>query len=176
MRATACRSRYLPSDARSRTGVPVIGGPQHRGAAIGSFASIASSAQSGIASMRFDYRGIGDSEGERRTLKTSIRYLRSDRCTPQWRRRSVFRPWGCVMALLGCAPVCPIDPESPAWCSRIPVHTEATQAKPTPPLPCAGWLNRRSGRSSSADSVAEWVRSFLKLYKRLCRGARYKTR
>ena len=57
-----------PSD----TGVLIlVGGPQYRAGSHRQFTLLARQlASEGIASMRFDYRGMGDSEGESRTFET----------------------------------------------------------------------------------------------------------
>jgi len=54
------------------TGVLIlVGGPQYRAGSHRQFALLARQlAEQGIAAMRFDYRGMGDSEGEARTFET----------------------------------------------------------------------------------------------------------
>ena len=57
----------LPAQPARRGVLVVVGGPQYRAGSHRQFALLARElAQQGIAAMRFDYRGMGDSEGEPR--------------------------------------------------------------------------------------------------------------
>lgn len=59
----------LPERAASRGVLVVVGGPQYRAGSHRQFTLLARSlAQQGIAVMRFDYRGMGDSQGETRAF------------------------------------------------------------------------------------------------------------
>ena len=63
---------HLPEREPARVGVVVIvGGPQYRVGSHRQFVLMARSlAQSGYAVLRFDYRGMGDSDGEMRTFES----------------------------------------------------------------------------------------------------------
>ena len=61
----------LPSDSGSRGVLVVVGGSQYRAGSHRQFTLLARAlAQDGIPVMRFDYRGMGDSEGETRSFDT----------------------------------------------------------------------------------------------------------
>lgn len=60
----------LPEKAQSRGVLIVVGGPQYRVGSHRQFTLLARSlAENGIPSMRFDYRGMGDSDGELRDFE-----------------------------------------------------------------------------------------------------------
>ena len=63
---------HVPEREPARIGVLVIvGGPQYRVGSHRQFVLMARSlAQSGYAVLRFDYRGMGDSDGEMRTFES----------------------------------------------------------------------------------------------------------
>ena len=68
----------LPQGACSRGVLIVVGGPQYRAGSHRQFTLLARSlAAQGIAAMRFDYRGMGDSEGEARSFDTVDEDLRA---------------------------------------------------------------------------------------------------
>jgi exosortase A-associated hydrolase 1 len=57
----------LPEDASSTGVLILVGGPQYRVGSHRQFTQLARGlAEQGVASLRFDYRGMGDSEGDRR--------------------------------------------------------------------------------------------------------------
>ena len=59
----------LPEQASARGVLMVVGGPQYRAGSHRQFVLLARSlASQGVAVMRFDYRGMGDSEGEPRSF------------------------------------------------------------------------------------------------------------
>ena len=61
----------LPVPAHARGVLIVVGGPQYRAGSHRQFTLLARSlAAQGIAAMRFDYRGMGDSEGEMRDFES----------------------------------------------------------------------------------------------------------
>ncbi len=71
-----CRGNWLvgvasiPQRPRGRGVLVVVGGPQYRAGSHRQFTLLARSlAAEGIATMRFDYRGMGDSDGEARTFE-----------------------------------------------------------------------------------------------------------
>jgi exosortase A-associated hydrolase 1 len=73
----ACNNSWLygiisvPQQALSRGVVIVVGGPQYRAGSHRQFTLLARQlAAQGIPAMRFDYRGMGDSEGEARTFES----------------------------------------------------------------------------------------------------------
>ena len=67
-----------PQEACSRAVLIVVGGPQYRVGSHRQFALLARSlAAQGIAALRFDYRGMGDSEGEARSFESVDADLRS---------------------------------------------------------------------------------------------------
>lgn len=73
----SCRGEHLygvasvPSQPGKRGVLIVVGGPQYRAGSHRQFTLLARSlAQQGIAAMRFDYRGMGDSEGDARTFES----------------------------------------------------------------------------------------------------------
>jgi exosortase A-associated hydrolase 1 len=79
-----CRDVHLygiasvPRQARPRGVLIVVGGPQYRAGSHRQFTLLARSlAAQGIAAMRFDYRGMGDSEGEARTFESVEEDLRA---------------------------------------------------------------------------------------------------
>ena len=60
----------LPEQAVARGVLIVVGGPQYRVGSHRQFTLLARHlAEHGIPVMRFDYRGMGDSEGDRRTFE-----------------------------------------------------------------------------------------------------------
>jgi exosortase A-associated hydrolase 1 len=60
----------VPAASCQRGVLVVVGGPQYRVGSHRQFALLARAlAQNGIAAMRFDYRGMGDSEGEARSFE-----------------------------------------------------------------------------------------------------------
>jgi len=60
----------LPQEPNSRGVLIVVGGPQYRAGSHRQFALLARYlAERGIPALRFDYRGMGDSEGEARTFE-----------------------------------------------------------------------------------------------------------
>lgn len=60
----------LPEHAASRAVLIVVGGPQYRAGSHRQFTLLARSlASDGIASLRFDYRGMGDSDGDARSFE-----------------------------------------------------------------------------------------------------------
>jgi exosortase A-associated hydrolase 1 len=60
----------IPAQACSRGVLVVVGGPQYRIGSHRQFALLARHlAENGIAAMRFDYRGMGDSDGEERDFE-----------------------------------------------------------------------------------------------------------
>lgn len=62
----------IPKDAGKRGILIIVGGPQYRAGSHRQFTLLARQfASNGIPSMRFDYRGMGDSEGEQREF-TSV--------------------------------------------------------------------------------------------------------
>ena len=68
----------LPHGACMRGVVIVVGGPQYRAGSHRQFTLLARSlAGQGIAALRFDYRGMGDSEGETRSFDTVDEDLRA---------------------------------------------------------------------------------------------------
>jgi exosortase A-associated hydrolase 1 len=68
----------LPSGACERGVLIVVGGPQYRAGSHRQFTLLARQlAQNGIAAMRFDYRGMGDSEGEARGFEAVDEDLRA---------------------------------------------------------------------------------------------------
>ncbi|WP_182915779.1 hydrolase 1, exosortase A system-associated [Massilia cavernae] len=61
----------LPEQAARRGVLIVVGGPQYRAGSHRQFTGLARAlAAEGIAAMRFDYRGMGDSEGDMRNFET----------------------------------------------------------------------------------------------------------
>ena len=61
----------VPDAPASRGVLIVVGGPQYRAGSHRQFTLLARDlAASGIASLRFDYRGMGDSSGEARTFES----------------------------------------------------------------------------------------------------------
>src|SRR5438067_4350076 len=61
----------VPAAAASRGVLIVVGGPQYRAGSHRQFTLLARDlAANGIASLRFDYRGMGDSSGEARTFES----------------------------------------------------------------------------------------------------------
>jgi len=68
----------LPAGACSRGVLIVVGGPQYRAGSHRQFTLLARHlAQEGIGAMRFDYRGMGDSEGEARSFEAVDADLRA---------------------------------------------------------------------------------------------------
>jgi exosortase A-associated hydrolase 1 len=68
----------LPQGACDRGVLIVVGGPQYRAGSHRQFTLLARSlAAQGIAALRFDYRGMGDSEGEARSFETVDEDLRA---------------------------------------------------------------------------------------------------
>jgi uncharacterized protein len=68
----------LPERPASRGVLIVVGGPQYRAGSHRQFTLLARElAASGIASLRFDYRGMGDSSGAARTFERSAEDIRS---------------------------------------------------------------------------------------------------
>ncbi len=68
----------LPPVAHKRGVLIVVGGPQYRAGSHRQFTLLARSlAEQGIAAMRFDYRGMGDSEGEMRDFENVEEDLRA---------------------------------------------------------------------------------------------------
>lgn len=68
--AWLCGVLSLPEQARSRGVLIVVGGPQYRAGSHRQFTLLARSlAAQGIPAMRFDYRGMGDSEGSIRNFE-----------------------------------------------------------------------------------------------------------
>src|SRR5689334_11218312 len=72
----ACRGEWLcgiaslPRQPAARGVLIVVGGPQYRAGSHRQFTLLARSlAAQGIASMRFDYRGMGDSDGAMRSFE-----------------------------------------------------------------------------------------------------------
>lgn len=60
----------LPENPAPRGVLIVVGGPQYRAGSHRQFTELARAlAQQGIAAMRFDYRGMGDSEGDKRDFE-----------------------------------------------------------------------------------------------------------
>lgn len=60
---------HLPTTPGTRAVLVVVGGPQYRAGSHRQFTLLARSlAMNGIAAMRFDYRGMGDSEGVERAF------------------------------------------------------------------------------------------------------------
>lgn len=68
----------VPAQASGRGVLIVVGGPQYRVGSHRQFALLARSlATQGIAAMRFDYRGMGDSDGEARSFESVNEDLRA---------------------------------------------------------------------------------------------------
>ncbi len=68
----------LPARAHKRGVLVVVGGPQYRAGSHRQFTLLARTlADQGIAAMRFDYRGMGDSEGEPRSFESIDADLRA---------------------------------------------------------------------------------------------------
>lgn len=66
-----------PRDPLSRGVLIVVGGPQYRVGSHRQFTLLARQlAESGIASLRFDYRGMGDGTGEARTFESVVTDIR----------------------------------------------------------------------------------------------------
>ena len=60
---------HLPETPGTRAVLVVVGGPQYRAGSHRQFTLLARSlAMNGVAAMRFDYRGMGDSEGAERAF------------------------------------------------------------------------------------------------------------
>ena len=67
----------LPDHSASQGVVIVVGGPQYRAGSHRQFTLLARDlARSGVASLRFDYRGMGDSGGAARTFERSAEDIR----------------------------------------------------------------------------------------------------
>ncbi|WP_426116175.1 hydrolase 1, exosortase A system-associated [Massilia sp. PWRC2] len=68
----------LPAEPATRAVLIVVGGPQYRAGSHRQFTLLARSlAADGIASLRFDYRGMGDSGGEARSFESVNEDLRA---------------------------------------------------------------------------------------------------
>lgn len=79
-----CEGEFLvgvlsaPHDAASRGVLILVGGPQYRAGSHRQFALLARDlAQANVASLRFDYRGMGDSGGQPRTFESVASDIRS---------------------------------------------------------------------------------------------------
>ncbi|WP_313872610.1 serine aminopeptidase domain-containing protein [Rugamonas sp. DEMB1] len=141
-----------PRQAATRGVLVVVGGPQYRAGSHRQFTLLARAlAAQGIPVLRFDYRGMGDSEGAARDFEAVSADLRAA-IDEFFRQVPTLRDvvlWGCATAP---APPCSTPPATRAWpawrCS-----TPGCAAAPATPAPrCATTIWRGCARASSGAS------------------------
>lgn len=127
--AVVCR----PPQPRQVAVVIIVGGPQYRAGSHRQFTLLARSlAHRGYASIRFDYRGMGDSEGEPRNFETVNPDVRAAANAllaqvPEARRLAL---WGLCDAASAALFYAPEDPRVSGMMLLNPwVHTEAGAAR-----------------------------------------------
>ena len=107
------------------TGVVIIvGGPQYRAGSHRQFTLLARQlAEQGIASLRFDYRGMGDSEGDMRTFEDIDDDIRAaiDTFMTQASNIQQVMLWGFTRCRLGRALLWPYRPARPRPCPAQPL-------------------------------------------------------
>ncbi len=123
-----------PSQHAVHTGVVIIvGGPQYRAGSHRQFTLLARDlAQKGISSLRFDYRGMGDSEGELRTFAAIDVDIKAaiDTLLQQVPSLHSVIIWGLCDAAAAALMYAPQDARVSGLILLNPwVHTEATAAR-----------------------------------------------
>ncbi|MBK1642406.1 hydrolase 1, exosortase A system-associated [Chromatium okenii] len=123
-----------PNQHAVRTGVViVVGGPQYRAGSHRQFTLLARDlAQKGISSLRFDYRGMGDSEGELRTFMAIDADIKAaiDTLLQQVPSVESVIIWGLCDAAAAALMYAPQDARVSGLVLLNPwVHTEATAAR-----------------------------------------------
>jgi exosortase A-associated hydrolase 1 len=123
----------LPENPAPRGVLIVVGGPQYRAGSHRQFTLLARYlAQSGIASLRFDYRGMGDSSGALRTFEHAQEDIRVaiDRLLGRVPALRDVAIWGLCDAASSALMYAPADPRVGALVLVNPwVRTEAGLAR-----------------------------------------------
>lgn len=125
----------VPAAPHRRGVLIVVGGPQYRAGSHRQFTLLARSlAEQGIAAMRFDYRGMGDSEGEMRGFESVDEDLRAalDAFVAQVPALEEVVLWGLCDAASAAALYAPGDERVTGLALLNPwVRTESGAAKAT---------------------------------------------
>ena len=139
--AFPCRGAWLygilslPETPHPRGVLVVVGGPQYRAGSHRQFTQLARDlAASGIPAMRFDYRGMGDSEGELQTFENVDDDLRAaiDRFFLEVPGLQDVVLWGLCDGASAAAMYAPQDPRVSGLVLLNPwVRTDAGQARAT---------------------------------------------
>jgi exosortase A-associated hydrolase 1 len=171
---------HVPEREPARLGVLVIvGGPQYRVGSHRQFVLMARSlAQSGYAVLRFDYRGMGDSDGEMRTFESVASDIRAAIDTLM---RSVpsltgVALWGLCDAASAALMYCTHDPRVKGVAIANPwVRSQAGEAQSYVKhyygqrlLQRSFWSKALSGKLNVTASVSDFVR---KLWRARAAGA-----
>lgn len=161
---------HLPEQQSARIGVVfIVGGPQYRVGSHRQFVLMARAlAQSGYAVLRFDYRGMGDSDGEMRTFESVAADVRIAIDTLM---RSVpsltgVALWGLCDAASASLMYCTQDARVKGVAIANPwVRSQAGQAQSYIKhyygqrlLQRSFWAKALSGKLNLAASVADFVR------------------
>lgn len=125
----------VPAQPHRRGVLIVVGGPQYRAGSHRQFTLLARSlAAQGIAAMRFDYRGMGDSEGARRDFEAVDEDLRAaiDAFMAQVPALREVALWGLCDAASAASLYAPSDPRVTGLALLNPwVRTDSGAAKAT---------------------------------------------
>lgn len=124
----------VPAELRCGTGVLiVVGGPQYRAGSHRQFTLLARQlAERGIASFRFDYRGMGDSEGEMRNFEAIDADIRAalDAFMQQVPQLADVAVWGLCDAASAALYMAPAEPRVSQLILLNPwVHSPASAAR-----------------------------------------------
>lgn len=158
-------------DTPAETGVIiVVGGPQYRAGSHRQFTLLARQlAEQGIASMRFDYRGMGDSEGDMRNFEAVDNDIRAAidallKHEPAVRRVAI---WGLCDAASAALYYAHTDTRVGGLILLNPwVHTEASAARArlkhyylSRLMQRSFWTKLLSGKIALSDSVGDLTKS-----------------
>lgn len=160
----------LPEAAHDTAVLIVVGGPQYRAGSHRQFTLLARHlGDRGIASLRFDYRGMGDSEGEMRTFEQVGEDIRAAldalfRTLPSLRAVVL---WGLCDAASAAMLYAPDDARVSGLVLLNPwVHSEAGAARARLKhyylarlLQRSFWVKLLSGKFSLKNSASDLVRS-----------------
>ena len=158
------------ADGAPRCGVViVVGGPQYRVGSHRQFVLMARSlAQSGYAVLRFDYRGMGDSDGEMRTFESVAADIRAAIDTLMHRVPSLtgVALWGLCDAASAALMYCTQDKRVQGVAIANPwVRSQAGQAQSYIKhyygqrlLQRSFWVKAFSGRLHVTASIADFLR------------------
>lgn len=160
----------LPESPAETAVIIVVGGPQYRAGSHRQFTLLARQlAEQGIASMRFDYRGMGDSEGDMRNFEAVDSDIRAAidallQHSPAVRRIAL---WGLCDAASAALYYAHTDPRVSGLILLNPwVHTEASAARArlkhyylSRLMQRSFWTKLLTGKFALSSSVSDLTKS-----------------